>query len=164
VSTAYPHWFGMQLTEAKWYPFIAKCGELGVPLQIQVGRCLRYTDEQPLVSMGQPQTLDVVAADFPEVVLVGIHTGWPWTEEMIAVADKNPNVYIGIDAYAPRYLPDSLVHYMRTWGRGKVLFGTDWPVIDMKRAVDESLELGLDDEALALLFSGTAESIYGVSQ
>ena len=35
--------------------------------------------------------LDTVALDFPELKLVGAHTGCPWTEEMIAVAYKHPN-------------------------------------------------------------------------
>ena len=61
----------------------------------------------------------------------------PWTDEMIAMAWKHANVYIGTDAYAPKYLPPTLVHYMNSYGASKVLFGTDWPVIDPERAVAE---------------------------
>ena len=38
--------------------------------------------------------IDQVAIDFPELVIVCGHIGYPWTAEMIAVADKHPNVYI----------------------------------------------------------------------
>lgn len=157
---AYPHWFGLAIDHRRWYPYIAKCGELGIPLQTQVGRCLRYTDEQPLPDVGFPHTLDTIACDFPEVDIVGIHTGWPWVEEMISVADKHPNVYISIDAYAPRYLPASLVHYMKSWGAGKVMFGTDWPIIEMKRAIVEIGDMDLSPEAERSLFSGVAEKVY----
>jgi len=42
-----------------------------------------------------------VAIDFPELKLLGIHIGIPWTDEMISMAWKHENVFIGVDAYAP---------------------------------------------------------------
>lgn len=160
---AYPHWFELPPDAARWYPYYAKCGELDVPIQLQVGRCLRYSQARPLPSVGRPQTLDTVACHFPEVRLVGIHIGWPWTEEMIAVADKHPNVFIGSDAYAPKYWPDAFVHYVNSWGRGKVLFGTDWPVIDFERARREIGDLALRPEAEEELYGRTAQRVYGLS-
>jgi predicted TIM-barrel fold metal-dependent hydrolase len=128
---------------ARYYPFYAKCCELDVPIQMQVGHCLRYSVERPLKSVGRPITLDTIACDFPELKLVGIHIGWPWTEEMISVAYKHPNVYIGSDAYAPKHWPASFVHFINSWGRNKVIFGTDFPVIDLERAREEIEDLGL---------------------
>ena len=43
---------------------------------------------------GKPILLDDIAIWFPELELVGAHTGWPWVEELIAMAWKHPNVYI----------------------------------------------------------------------
>ncbi|MBI4233316.1 MAG: amidohydrolase family protein, partial [Chloroflexi bacterium] len=100
----YPHWFRMEPDHRKYYPFYAKCVELDVPIQMQVGHCLIYLkDRPPFRSVGRPILLDTIACDLPELKLVGIHTGWPWVEEMISVAWKHPNVYIGSDAYAPKY-------------------------------------------------------------
>ena len=60
---------------------------------------------------------------------------------MIAMAWKHPNIYIGLDAYAPKHWPAETVHYANTFGQDKVIFGSDWPVIDPERAiVDEYLE------------------------
>ena len=61
----YPHWFGMEPDHARYYPFYAKCCELDVPIQMQVGHCLRYSVERPLRSVGRPITLDTIACDFP---------------------------------------------------------------------------------------------------
>ena len=69
---------------AKYYPFYAKCCELDVPIMMQIGHCLDYQRDRVLPSVGRPITLDRVAIDFPELKLIGIHLGWPWTEEMIA--------------------------------------------------------------------------------
>ncbi|GMA30884.1 amidohydrolase family protein [Litorihabitans aurantiacus] len=159
---SYPHWFGLAPDDARYYPIYAKCCELDVPIQLQVGHCLRYDDARPLRSVGRPITLDTVACHFPELKLVGIHTGWPWTEEMVAVSYKHPNVYIGIDAYAPRHLDASLVHFANTFGRGKVLFGTDFPVIDPERAVAEVADLGLRDASHRALMREAAVDLYGL--
>lgn len=156
----YPHWFDLAPDEARYYPFYAKCCELDVPIQMQVGHCLKYTPARRLRSVGHPMTLDTVANDFPELKLIGIHTGWPWTEEMISVAWKHPNVYIGTDAYAPRYLPGALVHFLNSWGREKVMFGTDFPVIDFARARREIDALDLREDARRLFLRDNAARVY----
>ena len=156
----YPHWFEMAPDHARYYPFYAKCCELGVPIQMQVGHCLRYSDERPLPSVGRPITLDTIACHFPELKLVGIHIGWPWTEEMIAVAYKHPNVFIGSDAYAPKHWPVSLVDYINSWGTKKVIFGTDFPVIDIERARAEIEALNLRDQAKMNLLRNNVIDLY----
>ena len=156
----YPHWFGLAPDHAKYYPYYAKCAELGVPIMMQVGHNLVYTRERRLPSVGRPITLDQVAIDFPELTLIGIHIGVPWTDEMISMCWKHPNVYTAGDAYAPRHWPASYVHYLNTYGRDKVLFGTDWPVIDPERAVREVKELGLRPESERALMRDNALRIF----
>lgn len=156
----YPHWFGLAPDHAKYYPYYAKCAELGVPIMMQVGHNLVYTRERRLPSVGRPITLDQVAIDFPELTLIGIHIGVPWTDEMISMCWKHPNVYTAGDAYAPRHWPASYVHYLNTYGRDKVLFGTDWPVIDPERAVREVKELGLRPESERGLMRDNALRIF----
>ena len=143
----YPHWFALAPDHARYYPFYAKCVELDIPIEMQVGHCLLYSRDYPLKSVGRPITLDTVACDFPELKLIGIHIGYPWTEEMISVAWKHPNVYIGADAYSPKYWPAALVHFINTWGSNKVLFGTDFPLIHFERMRSEVESLNLRPEA-----------------
>ena len=143
----YPHWFELAPDHAKYYPFYAKCCELDVPIMMQIGHCLDYQRDRVLPSVGRPITLDRVAIDFPELKLIGIHLGWPWSEEMIAICFKHNNLYMAGDAYAPKHWPQSFVHYIDSWGQDKCLFGTDWPVIDPERAMAEVAELGLRPES-----------------
>jgi uncharacterized protein len=158
----YPHWFEMAPHHRKYYPFYAKCVELNIPIQMQVGHCLLYSRERPLRSVGRPITLDTIACDFPELKIIGIHTGWPWVEEMISVAWKHPNVYIGSDAYAPKFWKPEFVQFINSWGQDKVLFGTDFPIIDFERATREINELGLkEDSKQKLLWKNTAH-VYGL--
>ena len=143
----YPHWFRLAPNEAPYYPYYAKCCELDVPIMMQVGQNLIYQKDVRLPSVARPILLDQIAIDFPELKLLGIHVGVPWTDEMIAMAWKHENVYLGIDAYAPKYLPPTLVHYMKSYGSHKVLFGTDWPVVDPERAVAEMVAHALPPDA-----------------
>jgi len=156
----YPHWMELAPDHAKYYPIYAKCCELDIPIMMQVGQNLVYSRERRLPSVGRPICLDQVAIDFPELKLIGIHIGVPWTGEMIAMAWKHENVFIGTDAYAPKHWPAEFVHYMNTYGREKVLFGTDWPVIHPRRAVDEIAALGLRDESRDLVMRGNAERVF----
>ena len=156
----YPHWFELAPDHARWYPFYAACVDLDVPVQLQVGQSLVYDPARPLRSVGKPLSLDAVACDFPELKLIGIHVGIPWTEEMIAMSWKHPNVYIGCDAHSPRYWPASFVHYINSYGQDKVIFGTDYPVLDFQRTRDEIEALGLKDGVLAKLLRENARRLY----
>ena len=158
----YPHWFELAPDHAKCYPFYAKCCELGVPIQIQVGQSMIYAKEFPLKSTGQPIRLDAVACDFPELKLIGIHIGIPWTDEMIAMAWKHENIYIGADAHSPKYWPDSFTRYLNSYGQDKVIFGTDFPVLDFKRTMQEIDALGLKPEVMQKFLRGNAQRIYNL--
>ncbi|MEI7784857.1 MAG: amidohydrolase family protein [Betaproteobacteria bacterium] len=156
----YPHWFDLAPDHPRWYPFYAKCCELDVPIQLQVGQSLNYTAEQRLPSVGRPITLDAVACDLPELKLIGIHVGIPWTDEMIAMAWKHANVYIGCDAHSPKYWPQSFVHYINTFGKDKVIFGTDYPVLDFERTRREIEDLGLREDSKRRLYRDNAVRLY----
>ncbi len=158
----YPHWFELAPDEAKYYPFYAKCVELDVPIQMQVGQSMIYSKDFRCRSVGQPIKLDAVACDFPELKLIGIHVGIPWTDEMIAMAWKHENVFIGCDAHSPKYWPQSFVHYINSYGQDKVIFGTDFPVLDFKRTMDEILSLNFKPDVLPKLLRDNTRRIYGL--
>lgn len=152
----YPHWFGAPPDDRMYYPFYAKCAELGVPIQIQVGHSAQWF----LRTVAQPITLDRVAIDFPELKIIGIHIGHPWTEEMISMAWKHPNVFIGTDAHLPKYWDATLIKFINSRGQDKVLFGTDWPVVDFKRALVELDKLELREIPKRKLLVENAAHVY----
>lgn len=158
----YPHWFGQAPDAAIYYPYYARCAELGIPIMMQVGHCLIYRSDNRLASVGKPITLDRIAIDFPELTIIGIHLGYPWTEEMIAVATKHKNVYMAGDAYAPRHWGPSAVHYANTFGQDKFMFGTDWWVIDPERAVKEVDELGFRPDSKRKIMRDNALRVFNL--
>ena len=158
----YPHWYELAPDHAKYYPFYAKCCELDVPIQMQVGQSMVYSKEYRTRSVGQPITLDAVACDLPELKLIGIHVGIPWHDEMISMAWKHENIYIGCDAHRPKYWPKSFTHYVNSYGQDKVIFGTDFPVLDFKKTTDDINEIGFKPEVRKKLMRDNAIRIYGL--
>lgn len=106
--------------------------------------------------------LENVALDFPDLVIVAGHIGYPWTEEMIALARKYPNVHIDTSAYTARRYPPELVRYLQGDGRAKVLFGTNYPMITPEKALKDLDALGLDDEARDRFLEGNARRVFGL--
>jgi uncharacterized protein len=147
-------------TDRRFYPLYAACVELGVPFCTQVGHTGPLRPSEP----GRPiPHIDQIALDFPELVIVGGHIGYPWTEEMVAVARKHQNVYIDTSAYTSRRLPAELVAYMHTrGGRRKVLFGSNYPMIAPAKALDGLDELVLDAETRALYLEGNTRRVFGL--
>jgi predicted TIM-barrel fold metal-dependent hydrolase len=147
-------------TDRRFYPLYAACVDLGIPFCTQVGHTGPLRPSEP----GRPiPYIDQIANDFPELSIVCGHIGYPWTTEMIAVADKHPNVVIDTSAYASHRYPLELVEYMKGRGRNKVLFGSNYPMMTPGRALDRLDELGLDDETRVAFLSGNARRVFKLS-
>lgn len=160
----YPHWFELAPNHAKYYPFYARCIELDIPVQMQVGQSLIYSRDNRCRSVGRPIYLDDIACDLPELKLIGSHVGIPWHDEMIAMAWKHENVYISTDAHSPKYWPDSVVKYINSYGQDKVLFGTDFPVLRFQRTVNEIDGLGLKPHVRRKFMRDNAARLYRLDQ
>ncbi|WP_067472059.1 amidohydrolase family protein [Nocardia amamiensis] len=147
-------------TDRRFYPLFAACVDLGLPFCTQVG----HTGPLRPSETGRPiPYIDQVALDFPELTIVCGHVGYPWTEEMIAVARKHENVVIDTSAYTTKRLPAELVSYLKSGsGRRKVLFGTNYPMIFPQHALDGIDALGLDEETRELYLDGNARRVFGL--
>jgi len=153
-----PYAFGLPFDDRLYYPLYSACVEYGIPVVTQVGHTASLLPSDP----GRPIYLDRVALDFPDLVIVGGHIGWPWTDEMIAMALKHPNVYIETSAHLPRRYPPTFVDFLRGPGASKCLFGTDWPWIDPAGALRQVSELGLSAEGEEAFLSSNAARVFGI--
>ncbi|WP_160165498.1 amidohydrolase family protein [Conexibacter woesei] len=164
---SYPHWFGLRPDDRAYYPFYATCVELDVPIQMQIGKAWQTT----LRSVGMPDAVDQVAIDFPGLRIVCLHTGYPWERELIAVASKQPNVFIGADSIYPGDWSPDLIAYLTNVspqevmaGREKVVFGSNYPALSGSPDIPELIRtieaLGLDAITIDHLLSANARRIY----
>eukprot|EP00929_Paragymnodinium_shiwhaense_P044885 TRINITY_DN23005_c0_g1_i3.p1 TRINITY_DN23005_c0_g1~~TRINITY_DN23005_c0_g1_i3.p1 ORF type:complete len:141 (-),score=21.82 TRINITY_DN23005_c0_g1_i3:289-711(-) len=111
---------------------------------LQVGQTGPLRPSEP----GRPiPYLETVCLNFPDLKVVGGHIGSPWTQEMMYLCTKFPNVYIDTSAYVPKRYPKDLVGFMHSSpGSKKVMFGTNYPMIMHSQAMGQVQSLRLDKE------------------
>ena len=143
-------------TDRRFYPVYVACCELGIPFCTQIG----HTGPLMPSEVGRPVYLDQVALDFPELTIVGGHIGYPWTDEAIAVATKHENVFIDTSAYTVGRYPTQLVDYMKSNGKRKVLFGTNFPMIPPAKALAGLEDLALSDDTTRLFLAENARRVF----
>lgn len=146
--------FDIPLDDKKMYPLYAKCAELDIPVVMQVGYVLEGMPSEG----GRPILLDRIALDFPRLKILGSHTGYPWCEELIAVAYKFDNVYFGASAHFPRYWEPNVVKFISTRGKDKAIFGTN--SIPFKPMLSQIDELGLKEEVKTKLLHDNAVKFF----
>jgi uncharacterized protein len=143
-------------SDAVYYPLYAKCAELELPLCLNTG-----LPGPPIPGEAQhPIHLDRVCVRFPELRLCMIHGADPWWDVAIRLMIKYRNLHLMTSAWSPKRLPDSLLHFMRTRGQTKVIFGSDSPVLPMRRVVPEALALDLPDEVRHNYLYNNAEAFF----
>lgn len=152
----HPHGFDLGPDHAYYFPYYAKCVELGVPAVFSMGHTLDFMP----IENGRPVRLDRIALYFPELTIVCTHTGWPWVEEAIALASKHPNVYLGTSAYAPKHWKPEMVKFINSWGQDKVMWGTDFPLLRHPESLAQVDALKLRPEAREKLLWRNAERVF----
>lgn len=152
-----PWLWGLPPDDRLYFPLYATCVELDVPVCLQVGHTGPLMPSAP----GRPiPHLENVALAFPELRLVGGHLGYPWTDEMLVLAEKFPHVYIDTSAHLPKYYPPQLIDFLRGPGRSKVLFGSNYPMLRWETCVAQVRALGLPLDVEADFLAGNARRVY----
>ena len=151
-----PAFFGMHLNENQLYPVYAKAMENNLLVALHTG--INYTTNCPMGGEN-PMLLDELACDFPDLTLVASHGGWPWINEMVAVARKHPQVYIEFGGIAPKYVAaqgsgwEVMHRFMNSVLKDQVLYGTDCPTMDHQRTLKEWRAMDLKPAVLDQLLA-----------
>jgi predicted TIM-barrel fold metal-dependent hydrolase len=155
-----------RVDDAQHRPLFELISDLGLPVMVDVGTTgmgaglpgglgSRISDAHPIA-------VDNLAADLPDLTIIAAHPGYPWIEEMTAVALHKGNVYWELSGWAPKYFPPSLRTDIRSRLRDKIMFGTDHPSIPFPRLLQEWADLGYSDEILHKVFHANAERVLGL--
>jgi hypothetical protein len=152
-----PWLWNLPPNDRRYYPVYAECCELGVPFCTQVGHTGPLMPSEP----GRPiPYLDEVALDFPDLVIVGGHIGWPWFNEMISLMTKYPNIHVDTSAYTIKRYPPEVIAYLKAHGTKKVLFGSNWPMIAPADCLRDLDNLGLNAETQAAFLHDNAARVF----
>jgi len=142
-----------------YYPIYAACVDAGVPLCTQIG----HTGPLLRSETGRPiPYLEDVLLDFPELIVVGGHVGFPWVDELISLTIKFPNFYVDTSAYAVHRLPPDFVAYMKGIGSNRVMFGTNWPMLSPSQCLEKLDKLGLTETQRDAFLFGNARRVFNL--
>jgi hypothetical protein len=139
----------LAIDDARLYPLYAKCIELDVPVNTHTG--INFSTATPM-EYGDPRGLDRVMVHFPELRVCASPPGWPWTEALVGVAWRHPNVWIGLVAVRPKYLAvensgyGALLQYGNSVLQDRIVFGSAYPMQPIARALSEVEALPLKPE------------------
>lgn len=161
-----PFMFQIPPSHKKMYPIYSVCVELDIPVWFHIS--INYSTNT--MEVERPIYLDVVAQDFPDLKMIAGHGGWPWVNELVAVAWRNPNIYIDIASYLPKYIGmkgtgwESLMHYGNSVLQDRVLFGSTWLFMGMsiKQLADEVMKLPLKEEVKEKWLYSNAAKLLGI--
>lgn len=145
--------------DRRFYPVYAACVDAGLPFCTQIGHTGPLRRSEP----GRPLPyLEDVLLDFPELVIVGGHVGFPWIDEVVSLAHKFPNFYVDTSAYALHRLPEDFLRFVKTEGKTRVMFGTNWPMLNATRCLEKLDTLEIEEKTKALFLSGNARRVYSL--
>ena len=154
------------VNDRRLYPLFELITELKVPVMIDVGTTGMGAGMPggmgAKIRHAHPSAIDELAADFPALTILAAHPGWPWVDEMTAVALHKGNVFWELSGWAPQYFPSQLKKDIRGRLKEKIIFGSDYPSIPYERVLREWDELGYADEIKERVFHGNAERVLGL--
>jgi predicted TIM-barrel fold metal-dependent hydrolase len=165
----------------EFYPYYELCTKLGIPVVIHQG----FTPRFKHIKYGQPVHVDSVAVDFPKLKIVLAHVGYPWVNEALTIASKNPNVSVDVSGWqilAARN-PDRIFSMMADakmlgvfpnrmlWGSDFPLFEQVMPIMNWKdfftklRLPDSMIEIGhtqiTKEEIESVMWKNAARFFFG---
>lgn len=146
------------IDDKKMYPIYAKCVEANLPIVLYVGV------PGPRIPMAPqlPILLDEVCWFFPELKIVTRHGGEPWTELMVKLLLKYPNLYYSTSAFAPKYYPSDIVDFANTRGADKIIHAGYWAAgLTLDRIHAELPTVPFKDHVWAKFLRENANRVFG---
>lgn len=146
--------------DARYRPMWEKCEEHRLPVVVHVGQTALGAGSPGghgiAYDYGRPMLMDAVAARHPGLTVVMAHFGYPWHLEVLASALHKTNVWVDLSGWRPRYVPAEVKREARGRLRDRFVWGSDYPMLDPGRLLDEIGDLELGEAERAVLHDNAA--------
>ena len=145
------------------------CIEFGCPIMIHTGDVF---SQRAKVKYSHPLNIDDIAVDNPELKIVMCHIGNPWITDCQEILYKNKNVYADISGLiVGDFTLSGRTHYANKIKEilnyvddpHRLLYGSDWPISNMKSYIDFVQKLEFDEKSFDLLMFKNAKSLFKIS-
>jgi hypothetical protein len=142
--------------------------EYDVPVMFHSGDTYAPTGK---VKYSHPMHIDDLAVDYPDLKIVICHIGNPWIKDCMEVVYKNNNVYADISGLVLGDFEDKFERYMKkeieemityAGDPNYLLYGTDWPISNMKSYLKFMNQLDLADDKKELILWKNAAQLFKI--
>ncbi|HYC57051.1 MAG TPA: amidohydrolase family protein [Candidatus Binatia bacterium] len=126
AATAFPAGCVPQvpINDKKFFPIYAACVDLDIPIFV----CAGIPGPRVPAACQHVELIDEVCWFFPELKFVTRHGCEPWTDLMVKLMLKYPNLYYSTSAFAPKYYPKAIIDFANTRGADKILYAGYFPM------------------------------------
>jgi predicted TIM-barrel fold metal-dependent hydrolase len=140
-----PGWMDVPLMAdaPELFPLYAYCEQAQIPVAITMSVLVG-----PEIEHSHPRSVHNIAAAFPDLTIVVVHSAWPWVMEVLGVAFRHPNVWVLPDFYLnipqmPGF--ELFLDAARSYLGDRLLYASSYPSRPLGQSADEFRRLGLDD-------------------
>ena len=148
-------------SDERYFPLYELCIELAWPVIFLTGHQATKVSSE----IGRPAHIDDIALRYPELSMIAGPGGWPWADELIALAWKHENLVIHApiapQPFRDQYLPAQLIHFAETLGPDKLVWGTGYPFMTHAQPMEDALSLSISDEIRNAFLWDNAARIWG---
>jgi predicted TIM-barrel fold metal-dependent hydrolase len=132
------------------------CADLGVPVVVTLGG---WPGIPAPLRLSSPLAIDAAAKRFPQLLFIASHAGWPFPQEMIAVAWRCENVYFENSFYHFAPGAEVLIDAANTMIGHKMLYASAYPFAPLDKTLDRFRELPLAADVAAQVLHGNADAL-----
>ena len=150
---------GLYLDDRKYYPLWEYA--ITHDFVVSAHTWSPYTDN-PKQIYGNPLRFDRVLKDFPGLKIILVHSGGKadFYDEVIELSRKHETLYM--DFSGDCFYPPVFKKVINSLGRGRALFGTDMPMMDVRYHIANVLAADIPDSDKEDIFYNNAAVLFGI--
>lgn len=149
----------MYVDDARLYPIYQYCMERGIPMFLMGGG-----GNGPDISFSNPEHIDRVCRDFPRLTVVNMHGSYPWVPQVLFSCMCRPNMYLAPDMYMYN-MPGAQDYVVaaNSFLSERFLFGSGYPYIPLKQAVDLFVAMPFEEAILSNIMYKNMARVLGLN-
>lgn len=118
----------------------------------------------PDITYSNPERVDRVAINFPELQLVIVHAGFPYVQQACGVVYRRKNVWLLPDMYFPGFPGESdYLIAASSFAQDRFLFGSAYPLCPLDQHLQRFLELPLSDAIKEKIVGKNAARLFSLT-
>lgn len=148
---------GMYASDERLFPIYEKCEQNNIPINMTFAGAL------PDATACMPHRLEPVLKAFPDLRICLSHGAWPWFTQITSLLFSYPNLYVSSDSYImgmPGYM--DYIHAANSCCENQLIFGSCYPIHDIKKVVDFYMHAGFREDVLPKVFYDNAAHFLGL--